>query len=231
MVDSNQLSLNAEKTVNLSFTLLQNQNSRQTSTFLGLHIDTELTWRFHSDALVRRLNSSCFVLRRLSEAVSLDAPNSAYFGLFHSHLSYGILLWGHAASAQRVFAVQRRAIRLLDDLGCRESCRRSFVSRGVLTLPSLYIFECLKYVLNQRETLTHHSMIHDHNTRGRANIVTDALRLSRSRNGANYFGIKFYNAISIEVRGLPDNSFLRKLKKHLLGGAFYNIDEFLRRPP
>ena len=229
--DANRLSLNNEKTLNLTFTLLRNPDSRRSSKFLGLHIDTELTWQFHCDDLILRLNSFCFALRRLSESVSLDVLRSAYFGLFHSHLSYGILLWGHSASARRVFAVQRRAIRVLDDLGYREDCRRSFASRNVLTLPSLYIYECLKYVIHRKDELTRHNMIHEHDTRGRTNIVGNALRLTRSRNSANYYGIKLYNAISMGVRGLQNDFFLRNVKKYLLGAAFYSMDEFFQNPP
>ena len=228
---ANRLALNNGKTVNLTFTLLRNPDARRASKFLGLYVDTELTWNSHCNALVQRLSSGCFALRRLSESVSPHVLKVAYFSLFQSHLSYGILVWGHSASAQRVFAVQRRAIRVLDGLGYQDDCRNSFVVRGILTLPSIYIYECLKYIRQHRDNLTYQGMIHNHNTRTRTNIRPDSLRLSRSRNGTNYYGIKFYNAISLEVRGLQDAAFLRSIKRFLLEGAFYTTDEFLQRAP
>ena len=229
---ANSLMLNDSKTLHVMYTLRRNPDPRQCVKFLGIHVDTELTWRPHCEVLCRRLSSSAYALRRLSESVSRDVVRVAYFALFQSHLCYGLLAWGHAASCERVFSVQRRVVRVLDGIAYRDDCRQSFIGLRLLTLPCLYIFECIKYVLNNNDRLSYryHNDVHNYNTRGSSNIRLDSLRLTRARNATNYYGIKLYNAMDVGVRSLPIKALLKLLKTYLLDKAFYRIDDFLQNP-
>ena len=227
--NANQLALNEGKTDHVMFTLRRHSNPGQETKFLGVLLDTELTWRPHCELLSRRLSSAAFALRRLSESVSSEVARVAYFALFQAHLTYGLLSWGHAAASDRVFSVQRRVVRLLDGLGYRDDCRQSFVRLRLLTLPSLYIFECMKHMLN-REDLRFKRNVHRYNTRGNVDIRLDSLRLTQTRNATNYYGDKIYNTINPELRKLSPGALLNKLKAYLVGKAFYSIDEFIQSP-
>ena len=228
--DANCLSLNDEKTVHLTYTLRRSSDPRRSASFLGVLVDTELTWRDHCVLLCRRLSSSAFALRRLSESVSTDVARVAYFALFQSRLTYGLLSWGHAAACGRVFAVQRRVIRMLNGVEYREDCRQSFIDLKLLTLPSLYILECTKFVLGNSGRFDLQRSIHDHNTRGCTDIRIDSLRLTRSRNATNYFAIKIYNAMDVQLRDLPSKALLKILREYLMQRAFYSIEEYLQTP-
>ena len=231
--EANGLTLNDSKAESLLFTLRRgdgDDGDRGSTRFLGVYVDTGLTWHAHGDALSARLSSAAFALRRLSESVSRDALRIAYFALFQSHLIYGLLSWGHSVISKRVFALQRRAVRIMCGLGFRDDCRAAFTEMGILTLPSLYIYECLKYVLANRDRLTYQNSNHNHHTRQNENIRYERFRLSRSRNGANYYGYKFYNAISPERRSLQMGPLLKHVKGYLMRYAFYNTDEFLTNP-
>ena len=199
--------------------------------FLGVHIDAGLTWRAHGDALARRLCSASFALRRLSESVSIDALRTTYFSLFESHLLYGLLTWGHSAIMTRIFGIQRRAIRVLDGRGYREDCRVSFVRLGVLTLPSLYILQCLKYIASNKDLFEVQGDIHEYRTRRREDIRSGRLRLTRSRNGVNYFGVLLYNTIEPELRNLPEKQFINYIKQYMIRNPYYSLQEFLTNPP
>ncbi|KAJ8909787.1 hypothetical protein NQ315_011197 [Exocentrus adspersus] len=56
----------------------------------------------------------------------------------YSHLSYNIVIWGRAASVNRVFILQKRIIRLIFGIPPRQSCRDCFIRNKILTLPSIY---------------------------------------------------------------------------------------------
>ena len=228
--DANGLTLNETKTEKLLFTLRRNDSGRQSTRFLGIHVDTELTWCAHGDALSAKLSSATFALRRLSESVSADVLRVAYFSLFQSRMTYGLLSWGHSAVLQRIFAIQRRAIRVVCGLGYRDDCRAAFVNLRVLTLPSLYIYECVRCVLGRRSSLTTHSSVHTHDTRHNNDIRGERLRLTRSRNGINYYGYKFFNAMDLRLRSWRVEPLLKHLKSHLLKNAFYGCDEYLSNP-
>ena len=96
-----------------------------------------------------------------------------------------------------------------------------------MTVPSLYIYECLKYIRSEATPVVTNADVHSYNTRRRDNIRPDFKRLKKSRNGINYFAAKFYNAIEERVRVLPANVFLRIMKQHLIRESYYSLDEFL----
>ena len=62
---------------------------------------------------------------------------------------YGILLWGHSPVLGRIFGIQRRVVRVLSGLGYQDDCRISFSELNIMTVPSLYIYECLKYIRSE----------------------------------------------------------------------------------
>jgi len=59
--------------------------------FLGLTIDTTLTWKHHNSELTTRLNKACFAIRSIKPFMSLDILRSTCFSYAHSIISYGII--------------------------------------------------------------------------------------------------------------------------------------------
>ena len=68
----------------------------QSLTFLGLTIDTSLTWMNHIGELTSRMNKACYAIRSIKPFMSLDVLRSTYFSYAHSILSYGIIFWGNS---------------------------------------------------------------------------------------------------------------------------------------
>ena len=114
--------------------------------FLGVYLDSRLSWEGHILGLSKRLSKQMFLLRQLLNEVSRDVLRVAYYSNFHSSLSYAILNWGHSSHSSKVFAQQRKCLRILGILKHRECCRQEFVKQKILTLPGVYILECLMYM-------------------------------------------------------------------------------------
>ena len=144
--------------------------------------------------------------------------------MFQSHLTYGLLSWGHSAVTKRIFAIQRRVVRVLDNLGYREDCRNSFVRQNILTLPSLYIIESLKYVLSLENTHPSFNVNHGYNTRQSTDLRPPRLRLTKTRTATNFYCYKIYNALSPEIRDWPKIKILDHIRRYLRHSAFYSID-------
>ena len=68
----------------------------QTINLLGIHLDATLTWRSHVDHTYSKICQSLYAINMLKNMLSRKILLTMYFGLIHSHLSYGILLWGNA---------------------------------------------------------------------------------------------------------------------------------------
>uniref|UniRef100_A0A8D9EVZ3 Uncharacterized protein n=1 Tax=Cacopsylla melanoneura TaxID=428564 RepID=A0A8D9EVZ3_9HEMI len=153
--------------------------------------------------------------RRLQKLVSLPTLKNAYYGLFHSILSYGILLWGHSSYNDKLFILQKKAIRILDHLPYNAHAKQSFIKLDILTFPSMFILHCLLYIKKNPDQYTSHSQIHHYETRNRDNLVLNRNRVNASRNGPNYHAIPMYNKIPPSIREMPLKPFKIKITEFL----------------
>ena len=62
--------------------------------FLGVMIDSNLTWSHHINYISNTLTRICGVLSRLKHYVPVLILKIIYNSLFLSHLNYGITAWG-----------------------------------------------------------------------------------------------------------------------------------------
>ena len=227
----NSLVLNNNKTNHALFSLRSAPDcsySRAPTKFLGVYLDDGLKWDAHIESLARRLNSIVFVLRNLSGVVASGVLRTAYFALFHSLMSYAIVVWGHAPRSRRVFSLQRRALRIVAGLGYREDCKQTFIDLKVLTFPSLYILENLIYIKKNLEEYPTNDQRHSHGTRFAGQLSVPLWRLERCRGGPNYWAVKFYNRLPDELKNLPLAVFRRRVQDLLLRSALYDTEEFFR---
>ena len=227
---ANRLSLNDSKTQSLNFTLRHTNAGVQCDSnvkFLGVVLDAGLTWEEHVTQLCSKLSKIIYLIRMLTQCVTLPTLMLAYHGYFSSRMSYALLNWGHGAHTSRVFGLQRRCVRVIAGLGWRDCCRRAFTELGIMTLPCLYIYICLKYVRANISQFSFHQDIHERNTRNRNNIMPRYHRLVRTRRGTDYYGAKFYNALPLHIRELDERPFFEKTKKYLIARSFYSFEEYL----
>jgi len=80
-------------------------------------------------------------------------------------MSYGIMFWGNSPHRPVIFKMQKRVIRILMEIGYRESCRESFKDLKILTLSSQYILSLLLFVVHNRGYFASNSLYYNVNTR------------------------------------------------------------------
>jgi hypothetical protein len=152
--DSNLLSLNFDKTKFVHFkmrnTPVLNTNisyksnsviSVNNTKFLGLTVETNLSWKTHVDRLLLKLSTVCYVLRTLKSYMSRDVLIMIYYAYFHSTLTYGIIFWGSFPYNIDLFRLQKRAIRIVCGIHSRVSCREYFKQLKILPLQSQYLIQ------------------------------------------------------------------------------------------
>ena len=142
---ANGLSLNKDKTVHINFTL-KNSRKDESIKFLGIILDTNLSWKNHINMITNKLSSTVYLLRKISIYVPIAISKTAYTGLFQSQLTYGILIWGNSTEWSRVFILQKMAIRAITKNTSRVTCKPLFAELKIMTFPALYIYYCLIYV-------------------------------------------------------------------------------------
>lgn len=224
----NKLLLNEEKTNKITITSNPVSSRGESVNLLGITIDDNLRWSHHINILSRKLSTSIFQLRKLSTILSKVALRSAYFAFFNSYISYGITLWGNSPTAIRVFIMQKKAVRILANIGFRDHCKPYFISLKILTLPSLYVQQCLIAIHKNKSSYTLNSDIHDYNTRNSHLLHTPRFRLHRS--AMNSISVQLYNRLSVTTRLLSMNNFKNAIKNFLIQRAFYSIEEYMTTP-
>jgi len=224
-ISNNGLVMNNNKTQSLVVSLSTQGNLERSSVqFLGLTIDTTLSWQQHVENLKKKLSTATFVIRKLSNCLSIQYLRDVYFALFHARLSYGILLWGGSSHSHEVFLAQKRVVRVLFGLSKYESCRGVFRRGNIMTVACQYIYTVLVHMRSQNLELQ--ADIHSYNTRTAQLVRLPSVRLSKSLHHFQYVGIKLLNKLPPVYCEFPVNRFKTELKQLLIDKEFYDLSEF-----
>ena len=169
---SNLLSLNFNKTTFIQFITkkngeiafqITNSNSIITNInntkFLGIMIDSTLSWNEQITSLASKLNKACYAIRMVKSCMSHEVLRMMYFSYVHSIMAYGIIFWGNSHSSGTIFKIQKRIIRLINNSDRRESCRKLFQELQILPLASQYILSILIFVNKNRRLFLSNSDI------------------------------------------------------------------------
>ena len=70
----------------------------------GIHVDEGLQWDFHINALGKKINSAIYGLAKTSRTLEEKSKKLLYSGLIHSHLVYGLPIWGFAKKRKVTFS-------------------------------------------------------------------------------------------------------------------------------
>lgn len=231
----NSIIMNTQKTSLIKFSLnsLDNQltigdiSSSTQIKFLGSLIDSTLTFRGEIDRICEKLAKSTFAILNLKKEISTKALINCYYSLVYSILSYNVILWGQSVEVQRVFIMQKRILRIMFNLGYRESCRRCFTENEIMTVTSIYILKISIYMYKKKNSLTHHRDIHGYSTRQNSNIYIERHNSSKYKLSPLYAGIYIYNKLPYEIKSaLTLKIFKRQLRSYLMKSCFYNMHEF-----
>jgi len=169
--------------------------------FLGATFNPTMSWETHCQDLAKKLNKNIFLIRSLSQFVSAQALKSCYYACIHSHLLYALMAWGHAPASKKIFKLQRKAVRIVAGLGYRECCKEAFKKLEIMTLPSLYILQCIKYIHAHTEKYSKNTQ--RHNPTRENKFLTEALVKFKKCENSNYWGIKLYNLLDQTTRNMP----------------------------
>jgi hypothetical protein len=99
-------------------------------------------------------------------------------------------------------------------LGYRSSCKEGFKSMGILTVPCLYIYALMMFVVRNHYIYQTNNVIHNINTRQQEKIHVSSVRLSLIQRGVLYSSIIIYNNLpqNIQILKGNENIFRQTLK-------------------
>jgi hypothetical protein len=131
----------------------------KTFKYLGITLDSSLSYQFHIDALAIKLRRAIAALYKLSTWNRPDISLRFYHACFQSHIDYCLSVWGNltVARSNRLFILQKHALRLIYQVNRLSPSAPLFTRSGVLPFRQRFVFRTCLYVykmMSRRELIT-----------------------------------------------------------------------------
>ena len=192
---ANSLTLNIQKSAAMEFlpeykepthskiTLkLEDSNLPVTNTtkFLGVIIETHLTWQEHIDNVIKKVSANKLLLGKSRNFLTTTAKRNIYYAHIHSHLLYANTIWsGHMKSKQRhtIESIQKYCVRAIMNKSKKHHTDPLFTELKIMKIKEIEHFEhsklgyCIKKKLLPRPILNmfnaYGKKTHSYNTRNK----------------------------------------------------------------
>lgn len=222
---ANSLCLNVNKTQNIEFSY--KCTNYDTVKFLGLNLQSNVKWNYHVKLVCSKVARGIFMLRKLKTFVNIHVLKAVYFAHIHSHISYGIIVWGHTSSVTKLFILQKRAVRIMCNVGRMTHCKPLFQQLKILTVVALYILECLMYIKTNLDDFPTHNSVHGHYTRQHTFLRAKQCNFMSTINSFCEVGKKMYNLLPSSIKCLSVKDFKVAIVTMLYSLSVYDVNEFM----
>lgn len=199
--------------------------------FLGILIDSQLTWKPQAEDICKRLSTTAFMLYNLSKKVNLTTILVAYHGLVTSILRFGVIFWGYCSERESIFKAQKRCLRAIFGLKVTVSCVPIFKSQKLLTFPCLYILELVIFVKTNRNLFATLTETRKRSTSLRSQyqnlLHTGTFKTSLLKKSVICMAPVVFNKIPDHMKTLPLMKFKKCFTELLVDKCYYSVQDFL----
>ena len=147
-----------------------------------------------------------------------------YYSLIHSHLNYNIIcyLGTFPTYINRLFLLQKRAIRIISGASFLEHTDPLFYSNKILKINDMYNLNVGMYMYDRWNSGVYDRQ-HQYETRNRNDLLPRQARLSVTQNSLSFVGPNLWNSIPVTIQSsISSSSFKCQYKKHLI--SLYDVE-------
>ena len=195
------------------------------TTFLGVIIDSALTWNNHVNLVSSKVSRSVGILSKLKHSLPRQVLRSLYFTLIHPHLTYCLTVWSGTTSSniKKLLTLQKRAICHVSFASCNDHTSNLFASLGIIKFPDLINVKIATFAYRSINNynppvfsnyFTCNNDVHNHNTRQAGNIRIPRPRTNVYKLSLRYRSNSCWNALPNAIKThLSPHSFKKNLNK------------------
>ena len=151
-LQANKLSLNIRKTSIIIFKTRRKRTGNiivkindteikhvESTKFLGIYIDSNLTWKVHINHIVNKVAKTTGILYKARHFFSSQALRTLYYSLIYPYLNYGNIIWGNTypSRLESIRKLQRKIIRIISFSDFRDHTRPLFKNLSILPIEDL----------------------------------------------------------------------------------------------
>lgn len=236
---ANKLALNIKKTNYMIFSqnrtnnnnklIIDNTELQQLDEikFLGIFMDSSLTWAKHINFVANKLTSGLYALNILKHSIPTNSLDMIYRSLIHCHLIYGCLLWGnaHKKYLNKLYVAQRKAIRAVCKAKYQSSASHLFKKRNILKLEHIYNYQVCQYMHRMNtgllpapllDNFVKRSDVHAYNTRHNEDFCIPKYHCNIVNRSFIYNGPMKWFSLSSDIKNNNYNKFCKQLKTYFI---------------
>ena len=115
--------------------------------YLGIYIDSHLSWHDHIDYVCDRVSKSINIMTKIKSYLGNQCLTSIYYSLVYPYLIYGSLLRGNNYDnpLSQLIRLQNKAVRIMNDVPLRDHITPHYVHLGLLKFRDIvkFMYNCL----------------------------------------------------------------------------------------
>jgi len=193
--------------------------------FLGIIIDKHLTWKSHVDMVAKKLSKTIGIMHKLRNTLPYYSLKTIYNSLILPYLNYGLTIWGWRSD--RLFSLQKRAIRVIANLGYVAHTSFAFKQLKILKLSDLCLLHQYKFCFKLKNNLLPeyfylvpilNAVTHNYSTRQNQKYCTPAVNHEFAKNG-------IHSVIPHSYNDMPKN-ISDKIGTHSMNGFRNYVKHF-----
>ena len=174
--------------------------------FLGILIDKHMTWKSHVTVIAKKLTKTIGIMSRLRNTLPYYSLKTIYNSLILPYLNNGLFIWGWQSS--KLFSLQKRAIRIIANLGYLSHTTLAFKKLNILKLPDLCSLHELKFCFKLKNNLLPcyfysfpilKEISHNYSTRQNKKYWTPAVNHEFAKNGILYKIPHLFNGLQKHI--------------------------------
>ena len=208
--------------------------------FLGITIDSHLTWERHCNKIANTISRSSSAINRVKKLLPPESLKLLYNSFILPHLQYGLAVWGGCTNKnkKRIVISQKKTIRTICKSYFSAHTEPRMKALRLLKLDELYTQQCATYVhdsINNRapspikDMLTLDRQSTSHNLRSHTadplHLRTPLSRCKTSSNSFCFKGPQLWNNLPQEIKEIQSKSIFKStLKRYLLNSYHETIE-------
>ena len=228
---SNRLTINVNKTELILFSnrnfskeenhIYLNENALNYSDnckFLGVHIDSDMSFKTHINLVVGKLSRGAGILYKIRDSLPKEARLNYYYAMFYPYISFNAIIWAstYKTHLQPIIIQQKRIVRIISNAKIDDHCDPLFLNLGLLKFEDVFKIQLLVYMFKYVNNNTL-SLIHDRNTRFNNLLRPGFHRLAKTQHAVSFIGPTLWNELPSTIKNVRSiGSFKSKLKEYFL---------------
>ena len=241
-MQANKLSLNIKKTqvvifkaknknVNEPIKLkLNGQDIKQVEStkFLGIHIDSALTWKQHISYITRKISKTSGILCKARHYVSSKTSRMLYYTLIYPYILYGNIIWANTYPSRldKIRRIQKKIIRLKTFSGFSDPSAPLFKNLIILPIDdinnetlAIFMFKYFNKGLPEsfQNFFKLNKDLHNYNTRSAFQVHKQRVRTNYKKYSTEYKGTQIWNNLPDDIKDSNSlNIFKKNIRKYYL---------------